>query len=64
MVVLMKEELQPTETLYRSPAGSISTRWVLENQVEKIAPETETFMVSKVSCQRETVSRVVILEAD
>ena len=51
IVVFTKEELHPTETAYLFFCLESSTRWVWENQVEKIAGETETLTDSRTSRQ-------------
>jgi hypothetical protein len=53
---LTKEEEHPTSTKYLSPTFLILERCVWENQVEYIADETETLMLSAISLQRIFVS--------
>ena len=51
MVLLTNKVEQPISIINLSPTSLIFDRCVCKNQVEKMAGETETFIISKVSFQ-------------
>ena len=59
MVFLIKAELQPISVTNLSFIRVRLARWVWENQVEKIAGETETRIEAKTSAQSVFLSRPI-----